>query len=54
MGWQFGFCHTFKLHVILQSRLTRFVSSACFCFLYPFILPQAQQVRLMAAMLYER
>ncbi|STM58513.1 Uncharacterised protein [Escherichia coli] len=21
MGWQFGFCHTFKLHEILQIML---------------------------------
>jgi len=28
-GWQIGFCHTFKLHVILQKMLTRLVSVAC-------------------------
>ncbi|SAG34057.1 Uncharacterised protein [Enterobacter cloacae] len=31
-GWQFGFCHTFKLHVILHTRLTRFVPLPHFAF----------------------
>ncbi|CNT72589.1 Uncharacterised protein [Salmonella enterica subsp. enterica serovar Bovismorbificans] len=36
-GWQFGFCHTFKLHVFLQIMLTPAVSSPVG--LYPAILP---------------
>ena len=38
-GWQFGFCHTFKLHVILQIMLAlscrRLLASVLYCTILP-------------------